>query len=98
MSVPADKVVVTAGTITLLSTTAHHILPGNMGGLGELPPTRLLFGTALAFMGISMLADPAPDVAKGLSLIIMYTALAQYGIPMLTTYLDSNLPTQEKKK
>lgn len=90
MSISADKVVVTCGTITLLSTTAHHMLPPLMGGLAEIPPARLIFGTALAFMGISLIADAgAEEIAKGLSLIIMYTALSQYGLPLMIAYLDS---------
>lgn len=83
MAVNADRIVATSAVLTLLSTTAASLLPVDQGGKGELPPLRLLFGTALTFTGLSVMADFAPSVAKGLSLCILMTALTAYGIPLL---------------
>lgn len=78
----ADNTVLTCAMLTLGSTTAAHVLPTDVGGQGELPPARLLIGTSLTFIGLSMLAPLAPKLAVPLSALIAVTALTYYGIPI----------------
>lgn len=87
-----DKAVMTSAIVTLTSTTAGNFLPSTMGGKGQLPPARQLFGTAIAFMGLSILADVAPPVGVGLAACIAFTALTYYGVPIADKYF-SDQPT-----
>jgi hypothetical protein len=88
MTVPADKIVLNCAIVTLASTTAANVLPAKYGGKGSLPSARLLIGTSLTFIGMSMLADFAPGLAGPLSIIIATTALTFYGIPVADNYFN----------
>jgi len=88
MSVPADRIVLTSAIITIGSTTAVSLLPKDVGGKGELPSPKLLFGSALTFMGLSFAADFAPQIAGPLAASIAITALTYYGIPILDNWFN----------
>jgi hypothetical protein len=88
MSIPADKIVLNCAIVTLTSTTAANVLPEKYGGKGTLPSARLLIGTSLTFIGMSMLADFAPGLAGPLSIIVATTALTFYGIPVADKYFN----------
>lgn len=81
-----DKVVLTAGILTLGSTVSASILPAQYGGHGQLPSAKLLVGTGLTFMGLSMLADFAPAVSGPLAFSVAITALTYYGIPIMDNF------------
>lgn len=86
MGIPADRVVLTSAILTIGSTTAASVLPVEMGGHGSLPKPRMVIGGALAFAGLSMLADVAPGVAKPLSVVMAFTAMTYYGVPLLNNW------------
>lgn len=88
MAVPTDKIVLTSAIITLGSTTAATVLPKEYGGKSELPRPRLLVGTALTYMGLSMAADFAPGIVGPLSAAIAVTALTYYGVPVLDNWFN----------
>jgi hypothetical protein len=101
MTVPADKVVLTSAILTLGSTVAASTLPEQYGGEGKLPEAKMLIGSSLTFMGLSMAADFAPAVVSPLSMAIAFTALTYYGIPILDNWLGGGsskvgLPGQER--
>lgn len=79
----ADQVVLAASLVTLTSTVGFSLAPEKWGGKGELPPIRLLVGGGLTFMGLSILGQMAPQVAKPLAAAMAVTALTYYGIPVL---------------
>lgn len=97
-----DKLILTAGVVTLTSTTVAHVTPTKYGGRGTLPPPRLLIGTGLTFFGLSILGDLAPGVAGPLAASVAITALTYYGVPVMDNYFtdsDQNtvgLPTNPK--
>lgn len=86
MSAPADKVVLSCAIITLGSTVTASILPTSAGGQGKLPTPRLLIGTSLTFIGLSMAADFAPNLASPLAIVLATTAAIYYGIPVADNY------------
>lgn len=88
MSAPADKVVLSCAVITLGSTVTASILPTSAGGQGKLPTPRLLVGTALTFIGLSMAADFAPNLASPLAIVLATTAAIYYGIPVADNYFN----------
>lgn len=90
-----DSVVLSAGILTLGSTVTANILPSSVGGKGSLPSPRLLIGTSLTFIGLSMLAEFAPNLSTPLSVVVATTALIYYGIPVADNYF--NHPTKQNK-
>jgi hypothetical protein len=88
MSVPADKVVLTSGMVTIGSTVIFNATPSSLGGRGQLPPPRLLIGSGITFFGLSIMADFAPSIAAPLSAAIAITALTYYGLPILDNYIN----------
>lgn len=96
MSIPADKAVMSAAFVTLTSTTAAAILPEEYGGRGELPTAKLLIGTSIAFMGLAILGDIAPQVATPLAASVAVTALTFYGIPLADCYFTGNCAKRQK--
>lgn len=89
MSVPTDKIVFTSAMLTLGSTTAASLLPEQYGGQGSLPSARMLIGTSLSFIGLSMLGDFAPKIAGPLSASVAVTALTYWGIPILDNWMNN---------
>lgn len=89
----SDSGILTAGLITLGSTTAASVLPASMGGKGELPAVQLLIGTSLAFFGISALNEVAPAIANPLAAAVAITAFIYYGGPMIQNYLGTKTVT-----
>jgi hypothetical protein len=71
---------------TVGSTMGASFLPERLCGRGEMPSPRLLFGTALTFAGLSMLADFAPKIAGPLSASIAITSLTYYGLPIMDAF------------
>lgn len=98
MAMTADRAVATSAAITLLSTTAAALAPAEYGGRGELPAIKTLFGTALTFTGLSVMADFAPAVAKGLALAVLVTALTYHGLPVLNAYAAPSAEPPATKK
>lgn len=96
MAVPADRVVLTAGMVTFASTFSESVLPESLGGQGKMPSARLLFGTSLAFIGLSILADIAPGIASPLSVAVAFTALTYYGVPLMDNYFSGEQPKPKK--
>lgn len=85
-----DSAILTAATVTLGSTVAASAMPEKYGGEGKLPSARLLFGTAISFIGLSMLADAQPKIAVPLAAAIAVTASTYYGIPIMEAYFTNN--------
>jgi hypothetical protein len=83
MAVTTDKVILNSMLVTVASTISASLAPERMGGKGEFPPPRLLIGTGLAYMGLGILGDIAPGVAKPLAITMAVTALTYYGLPVL---------------
>lgn len=86
----SDTVVLGSALLTLGSTTAASILPKEVGGQGALPGPRLLFGTALTFVGLSFLGSFAPAVGKGLAVAIALTAVTYYGVPLADNVFNNH--------
>lgn len=86
MAVDPGKAVLYSTMITLGSTVGASVLPKDYGGRGELPAFRLLFGSALTFAGLGIMADIAPGVAVPLAVVIAVTAFTYYGIPILDNF------------
>lgn len=80
------KTVLYSMLITSGSTVGSSVLPESYGGKGQLPPFKLLFGTALSYAGLAILADYAPGLAVPLSVALAVTALTYYGIPLLERF------------
>jgi hypothetical protein len=83
-----DGIIFTSAAVTLGSTVAASAMPADYGGQGELPAARLLIGTSLGFIGISIMSEFAPQVAVPLAAGIALTALTYYGIPILDNYFN----------
>jgi len=83
-----DKLILSSMMVTLSSTTAASVLPEKYGGAGTLPSPRLLFGTGIAYFGISVLGDVAPDIAGPLAAAVAVTALTYYGFPLLDNWFN----------
>lgn len=96
MSMAPDKAIFTSSLVTLSCTMAGTMLPDDLGGKGELPTAKLLFGSAITFMGLSIIGDIAPPVGVGLAATIAITALTHYGVPIADAY--SNSDTKGKTK
>lgn len=79
----ADKIVLTSAIVTISSTVAASAMPESAGGKGEFPHPRLLIGSGITFLGLSILADITPAIAGPVSAAIALTALTYYGIPVL---------------
>jgi hypothetical protein len=90
--------ILNSALVTVGSTVAAEMLPPDLGGKGELPAPRLLFGTLLTFTGLSLLADMAPGVANPLAVCIAVTALTYYGLPLLENYTTRDQPNYKAKK
>lgn len=86
------NVVLNSALVTIGSTMGAEMLPTKLGGKGEMPSPRLLFGTAITFTGVSMLADIAPGIANPLAICIALTALTYYGLPLLINYTNQDTP------
>ena len=91
-----DKTILMCSTLTLGSTLANSMLPKEKGGKGELPSARLLIGSSLAFMGLSILGSGAPKIATGLSITMASTALIFYGIPLADAWFNPETVTPPK--
>jgi hypothetical protein len=83
-----DKVVLMSSTVTLASTLAATMLPKGLGGKGQFPSARLLVGSSMAFMGLSILGMGAPRLATGLSITMATTAMMYYGIPLADNFFN----------
>lgn len=84
----SDTSVLSAGLVTLGSTVASNVMPTSVGGQGQLPPVRLLFGTSLAFAGLSMLDEFEPLFASRLAWLLAFTAFTYYGLPIADNYFN----------
>lgn len=85
-----ENVVLTSAMVTLGSTVGTSVLPTEMGGQGKLPTPRLLIGTGLTFIGLSIITDIAPAIGVPLCACVALTALIWYGIPILDKYSNAN--------
>jgi uncharacterized membrane protein len=85
-----DTIILTSAIVTLSSTTAAAVLPRSIGGRQEVPEARLLFGTALSFVGLSFLGEFVPQVAGPLALTIALTALTYYGVPLADNVFNNH--------
>ena len=94
----ANKIVMSSAIVTLGSTVAAEMLPSSVGGKGELPSPKLLFGTGLTFAGLSMLADFAPSFAGPLAAAIGITALTWYGMPLIDGWFNGKHSNVKVKK
>jgi hypothetical protein len=92
-----DKTVLMCSVLTMGSTLANSMLPTDMGGKGELPSARLLIGSSLAFMGLSILGAGAPKLATGLSISMATTALMYYGIPLADHWFNPDATKADGK-
>jgi hypothetical protein len=81
--VDSNSVIMSSAIVTLGSTTAASMLPKEYGGKGEIPSPKLLIGTSLSFLGLSILGGFAPQLANPLSIAMAFTALTYYGFPVL---------------
>jgi hypothetical protein len=83
MAASTDKVILNSMLVTVGSTVSFSLAPTSMGGSGQFPPPRLLIGTGLAYMGLGILGDIAPGVARPLAIVMAVTALTYYGLPLM---------------
>lgn len=83
MAAPTDKVILNSMLVTVGSTISASLAPERIGGQGQFPPPRLLIGTGLAYMGLGILGDIAPGIAKPLAITMAITALTYYGLPIM---------------
>lgn len=87
----SDTTILTAALLTTGSTVAASVLPhtrnmspaGCVCEKGDLPSFRMLLGQALVFTGLGMIAPGAPKLAGSFALVIAFTALTYYGLPIL---------------
>lgn len=94
----ASRLVLISGTTTFASVFLGQAAPTEIGGKGKFPAPKIFVGTAVAFFGLSSMAEIAPDVAGGLAAAIMVTALIQYGIPLaFNVFTDEKYDTASKK-
>jgi hypothetical protein len=98
MPASTERVILNSSLVTLASTVGFSIAPKKYGGNGELPPARLLIGTSLAFLGLSILGDIAPEIAKPLSAAVAITAVTYYGFPVLDNYFNDRTGYEAKVK
>lgn len=93
-----DTVILNSALVTIASTVGFSFAPKSYGGNGEFPAPKLLIGTGLAFMGLSILGDAAPGVAGPLSVAVAVTAFTYYGLPVLDKAFGADSNKKEKKK
>lgn len=87
----SDVTILTAAILTTGSTVAASVLPHTRNNSpapctcekGDLPSFRMLTGQALVFTGLGMIAPAAPKLAGSFALVIAFTALTYYGLPIL---------------
>lgn len=84
----SQRIILIAGTITVGSTVIGRSLPKDQGGKGDLPTIRMFVGTLVAFTGISIISEFAPEVAAGLAASVAGTAFVLYGSKPFTQYFQ----------
>lgn len=96
----SSKVLLASGIVTSMSTFGYSVMPEKYGGAGKFPPAPLVFGTALAFTGLSLLDGFQPALAGPLSAAIAVTAFTYYGLPILSNYTEAVTadPPPKRKK
>jgi hypothetical protein len=50
---------------------------------GQAPPVRLAVGLTFAGVGLALLAEPFPDLAGGLAVLVMISAIFVHGGPVI---------------
>jgi hypothetical protein len=78
-----DTVILNSMLVTVASTVSASLAPTSIGGMGEFPSPRLLIGTGITYIGLGILGDIAPGIARPLSVALAITALGYYGVPIL---------------
>ncbi len=94
----ANRLILISGTATFASVFFGQVAPKDVGGKGEFPKAKIFMGSAVAYFGLSAMAEIAPEVAGGLAAAIMVTALTQYGLPLaFNVFTDEKYDTANKK-
>lgn len=82
----AQRIILMAALVTIGSTVGASIMPEDKCGRGQFPSPRLLFGSALAFAGLTIAGDFVPRIAAPIAASIAITSLTYYGLPVLDAY------------
>ena len=86
----SDKAIATCAFITLGSTFGSSVAPKENCGSGELPSFKLLLGTSLTFLSLSVMDNFIPKVATLLSASMALTATMYFAVPVINCYLYPN--------
>lgn len=78
----AHKFIVVSATLTFGIGLLNSLIKN-----GQLPSARFLIGSGVVYVGLSALAEGEPEIAKGLSLAVLTTAMLGNGQGVLT-YLE----------
>lgn len=81
-----SSTIITSTLLTSAIMVTSELAPESVGGKGEFPPVKLLLGLGVTTMGLALMGELAPDVAKWLSISIATTALFYSGAPMAEKY------------
>ncbi len=92
----AQRAILASATVTFFSVTMTEMAPSELGGKGQLPSPRILIGIGFTSTLLSLLSEPAPEVAGGLALAMMLTAMTTYAIPLAEKYFTDT--PQDKKE
>ncbi|HVI79881.1 MAG TPA: hypothetical protein VM715_17295 [Candidatus Acidoferrum sp.] len=92
----ADSVIIPCTLVTAGVMIAYEFAPKSVGGQGEFPPAKLLLGLGVTTMGLAMMGQFAPGVAKMLAVTVAVSAVMYRGVPIAEKYFAS--PTPEKVK
>lgn len=92
----ASSTIITSALLTSAIMVTSELAPESLGGKGEFPPVKLLLGLGVTTMGLALLGEVSPEVAKWLAISIATTALLYSGAPMAEKYFAN--PDSKKGK
>lgn len=91
----ANKLILISGTTSLACVFFGKIIPPD-GSEASFPSPRIFAGAGITYFGLSLIAEAAPEVAGGLAMAIMLTAILEYGIPLVGVGFDPDRQSQKE--
>lgn len=79
----SDKAIATCAFVTLGSTFGASVAPKEYCGNGKVPDFKLLIGTSLTFLSLSIMDNFSPKIATLLSASLALTAFSYWAVPVM---------------
>lgn len=92
----SDSVLIPAVLVTSAVMITYEFVPKDKGGEGQFPPVKLLLGLGVTTMGLALMGEIAPEVAKWLAIAIATTAVLYRGTPIAENYFGNSKESATK--